>query len=103
MWGPYREKASRESSYFLTIVDDFSGGVCVYFLIDKTDVRSYIIQFFALVKINLLKPLKASAQIMALIFLALNLFFLQNGILHQTFVTYTPKKMVVRKGNTVTF
>lgn len=38
VWGPYREKAFCRSSYFLTIVDDYSCAIWVYLLLDKTEV-----------------------------------------------------------------
>ncbi|CAJ2632240.1 unnamed protein product [Trifolium pratense] len=41
LWGPYRTAALCGAHYFLTIVDDFSRGVWIYLLNDKTEPPSY--------------------------------------------------------------
>ncbi|KAL2905464.1 Retrovirus-related Pol polyprotein from transposon TNT 1-94 [Bienertia sinuspersici] len=49
-WGSYRTPSTCGAHYFLTIVDDFSRGVWVYLLNDKTEVYSSFCSFFAMVK-----------------------------------------------------
>ncbi|XP_021716606.1 uncharacterized protein LOC110684457 [Chenopodium quinoa] len=50
LWGPYKKASTCGAHYFLTIVDDFSRGVWVYLLNDKTEVYSSFCSFFAMVK-----------------------------------------------------
>ena len=42
LWGPYRTTAFCGSRYFLTIVDDYSRAVWLYFLPDKTHVGEHL-------------------------------------------------------------
>ncbi|GAA0175078.1 hypothetical protein LIER_41841 [Lithospermum erythrorhizon] len=38
VWGPYKTRSTCGASFFLTIVDDFSRGVWIFFMNDKTEV-----------------------------------------------------------------
>lgn len=45
LWGPYRTQSLCGCYYFLTVVDDFSRGVWVFLLTDKTQVQQTLKKF----------------------------------------------------------
>jgi len=47
LWGPYRNVSSCGTSYFLTIVDDYSRAMWICLLIDKKDVSGTLKMFFS--------------------------------------------------------
>ena len=47
--GPYRHVLSCGAQYFLTIVDNYSRAILIYFLVDKTKVFRMFMSFVALV------------------------------------------------------
>ena len=50
LWGSYTKSIFTGTHYFLTLVDDCSHSVWVYLLKTKTEVKSYYLHLFALVK-----------------------------------------------------
>lgn len=49
LWGPHRVPAHCGSRYFLTIVNDFSRSVWLYLVVDKTEVKTHLRNFFLMV------------------------------------------------------
>ncbi|KAK3005699.1 hypothetical protein RJ639_017625 [Escallonia herrerae] len=58
LWDPYRTPSSCGASYFLTIVDDYSRGVWIVLLIDKTEVSQTLKNFFAMIARQFNKEVK---------------------------------------------
>jgi hypothetical protein len=50
IWGPFSIPSINGSSYFLTIVDDFSRFIWIYMLQSKSQVRGLIQLFYQLIK-----------------------------------------------------
>ena len=92
LWGPYRVNASCGASYFLTIVDDFSRGVWIYLLTEKTEVELIMRNFFAMTKRQFQKDVKIVRSDNGTEFAGLHNYFSENGILHQTSCVGTPQQ-----------
>ncbi|XP_048228520.1 uncharacterized protein LOC8264641 isoform X2 [Ricinus communis] len=92
LWGPYRVVSSCGASYFLTIVDDFSRGVWIYLLIDKTEVENVLCNFLVMVKRQFNKEVKVVRSDNGTEFTRLNNYFDENGIMHQTSCVGTPQQ-----------
>ncbi|XP_056697734.1 uncharacterized protein [Spinacia oleracea] len=50
LWGSYKHVSSCGAPYFLTIVDDYSRAVWIYFLLDKTEIFRMFMSFIAMVE-----------------------------------------------------
>ena len=50
IWGPYRTPSLCGAHYFLTIVDDYSRGVWVYLMAEKSETEKFLKGFFALIR-----------------------------------------------------
>ena len=50
LWGPYRTESSTGDRYFLTLVDDYSRGVWIYLLKDKTEAPKHLKDFIIMVQ-----------------------------------------------------
>ncbi|KAL2896616.1 Retrovirus-related Pol polyprotein from transposon TNT 1-94 [Bienertia sinuspersici] len=93
LWGSYKTPSSCGAHYFLTIVDDYSRGVWVYLLHDKTEVYSSFTSFFAMVKCQFDVTVKYVRSDNGTEFKHMIPFFDTHGILFQTFLRwYTTTK-----------
>lgn len=94
VWGPYRVTSRDGYRYFLTVVDDYSRAVWVFLLKSKDEVYLNIKVFFNLLKNQFGKTVKIFRSDNGTEFLNDNvdLFFKENGIIHQTSCTYTPQQ-----------
>lgn len=50
VWGPHRNPSHSGARYCLTIVDDFSRGVWIYLMIEKSEAQTHLRHFFSLVE-----------------------------------------------------
>lgn len=48
LWRPYQTPSLNSFSYFITIVNDYSRAVSVFFFVEKTRIKSLIVDFFLL-------------------------------------------------------
>jgi len=92
LWGPYRNVSSCGASYFLTIVDDYSKTIWIYLLIDKKEVLSTLKMFFSMVERQFNKQVKNIRIDNGTKFASMKNYFLENGIIFQTYCTGTPQK-----------
>lgn len=92
LWGPYRTQSLCGSYYFLTVVDDFSRGVWVFLLSDKTQVQQTLKNFLALVSRQFSKQVKTLRSDNGTEFTSMRKFFSENGIVHQTSCVGTPQQ-----------
>lgn len=92
LWGPYRTQSLCGSYYFLTVVDDFSRGVWVFLLTDKTQVQQTLKDFLAMVSRQFSKEVKIIRSDNGTEFTSMRKFFSANGIVHQTSCVGTPQQ-----------
>ena len=94
IWGPYRVKTSCGASYFLTIVDDASGGTWVYLMKEKSEVEMLLKGFIAMTKNQFEKGVKVVRSDNGLEFKSSSMetFYFENGIVHQTSCIDTPQQ-----------
>ncbi|KAL1194230.1 Retrovirus-related Pol polyprotein from transposon RE1 [Cardamine amara subsp. amara] len=92
LWGPYRTASLCNSFYFLTIVDDYSRGVWVYLLRNKTQVGETIRNFMTLIKRQFNKEVKVVRSDNGTEFTSLTKEFRELGIIHQTSCVGTPQQ-----------
>lgn len=83
LWGPYRIPSSCGATYFLTIIDDFSRNVWIYLLLEKSEVRTVLPNFCALVQRQFGKMVKVVRSDNGSEFMCLSRYFNENGIIHQ--------------------
>lgn len=50
LWGPYKTVSTIGASYFLIILDDYFGVVCIHLISEKSEVTSFVKEYFAMVK-----------------------------------------------------
>jgi len=48
LWGPYRTPTHSGARYFLTIVDDYSRGVWLYLMSEKSEASNHLKNFLAM-------------------------------------------------------
>ncbi|XP_026397593.1 uncharacterized protein LOC113292991 [Papaver somniferum] len=92
LWGPYKTPSSCGAHYFLTIVDDFSRGVWIYLLRNKTEVESMFLNFIALIKRQFGKEIKCVRSDNGTKFNSLREYFKSNGIIFETSCVGTPQQ-----------
>ena len=92
LWGPYRIPSSCGATYFLTIVDDFSRAVWIYLLLEKSEVRTVLPNFCALVQRQFNKAVKIVRSDNGSEFMCLSRYFSENGIIHQTSCVARPQQ-----------
>ncbi|KAL2922825.1 Retrovirus-related Pol polyprotein from transposon TNT 1-94 [Bienertia sinuspersici] len=92
LWGPYKTPSTCGAHYFLTIVDDFSRGVWVYLLADKTEVYASFNSFFAMVKTQFEVTVKYVRSDNGTEFKPMIPYFDDHGILFQTSCVGTPQQ-----------
>lgn len=92
VWGPYRTPSLCDAYYFLTIVDDYSRGIWVYLLHDKTKVQKQLKCFMKMVSRQFGKTIKIMRSNNGTEFTCMFAFFKENGIIHQTSCVATPQQ-----------
>ena len=92
LWGPYKTPSTCGAFYFLTIIDDYSCVVWVYLLADKREVSTMLHNFFALLKRRFHKQVKIFKSDNGTKFTCMKRYFLDCGIIFQTFCTGTPQQ-----------
>ncbi|XP_056697354.1 uncharacterized protein [Spinacia oleracea] len=92
LWGPYKTISSCGAKYFLTIVDDFSRGVWVYLISNKTKVESIFLNFIAMIKRQFNKVLKVVRSDNGTEFNFLQGYFFKSGILFESSCVGTPQQ-----------
>ena len=92
LWGPYRTQSVCGAYYFLTVVDDYSRGVWVFLLADKTQVQQTLKNFIALVSRQFDKDVKTVRSDNGTEFTSMKGFFASSGIVHQTSCVGTPQQ-----------
>ncbi|XP_021751608.1 uncharacterized protein LOC110717256 [Chenopodium quinoa] len=92
LWGSYKTPSTCGAHYFLTIVDDFSRGVWVYLLNDKTEVYSSFLSFFAMIKCQFDVHVKYVRSDNGTEFKPMLPYFNENGILFQTSCVGIPQQ-----------
>lgn len=94
IWGPYRVASHCGAHYFLTIVDDFSQAVWVYFMAEKKGTSGLLISFCRMVRTQFKKSVKCVRRDNGLEFKTKSIkqFYTENGILHQTSCVHTPQQ-----------
>lgn len=90
VWGPYRVPSSCGAVYFLTIVDDFSRAVWTYLLLEKSEVKDVLKQFFAYAEKQFGMSVKMVRSNNGTKFVVTTSYFKEHGRVHQTFCVATP-------------
>ncbi|KAG7598815.1 GAG-pre-integrase domain [Arabidopsis suecica] len=92
LWGPYRTTSICGSSYFLTLVDDYSRAVWLYLLPSKQTASQHLQNFISLVERQFSTQIKTIRSDNGSEFLCLSSFFAQKGIIHETSCVGTPQQ-----------
>lgn len=90
--GPYRTLSSCGAAYFLTVVDDYSRAVWIYLMLDKSEVKGLLQNFFAMTKNQFGKSVKALRSDNGSEFMAMSAYFREHEIEHQTSCVDTPQQ-----------
>ncbi|KAL6337510.1 hypothetical protein AAG906_037103 [Vitis piasezkii] len=96
IWGPFSVGSVEGYKFFLTIVDDYSRVTWVYMLKNKSEVQKYIPDFFAFVKKQFGKEVKAIRSDNAPE-LFLSNFYHSLGVIHYRSCVETPQEFVVER------
>ncbi|CAM8954310.1 unnamed protein product [Rhodiola kirilowii] len=92
VWGPYSTPSFSGASYFLTIVDDYSRAVWVYFCVAKSEIALIFKNFVALVDTQYHKRIQRVRADNGTEFLPLRIFFDAKGIIFETSCVATPQQ-----------
>ncbi|CAH9129521.1 unnamed protein product [Cuscuta epithymum] len=94
IWGGYRCDSISGARYFLSIVDDFTRGVWVYLMKNKSEVSQLLIQFCNMVSTQFEQKVKRIRTDNGVEFQTKNLFdyYGSSGILLETSCTDTPQQ-----------
>ncbi|CAM8925259.1 unnamed protein product [Rhodiola kirilowii] len=94
IWGPHHEPTHSGAQYFLTIVDDFSRAVWTFLMVQKSEVTSLLVNFFAMVHTQFGKTIKVLRSDNGGEFFntKLSSFLLTKGCIHQSSCPYTPQQ-----------
>ena len=92
LWGPYRTPSTCDAHYFLTLVDDYSRGVWVYLLNNKTEVYTSFCSFFAMIKCQFGVTTKYVRSDNGTEFKHMIPYFNDNGMIFQTSCVGTPQQ-----------
>ena len=94
IWGPYREPASCEAHYFLTIIDNSSRVVRLYLMKEKSEVGHYVKTFVSMINTQFDKCVKVIRTDNRLEFKsrAMKKFYAEKDIIHQTSCMKTPQQ-----------
>jgi hypothetical protein len=96
IWRPFSVQSINGSSFFLTIVDDFSRFTWVYLLQSKAQVRNLLQFFYTFVKTQFQLKIKAIRSDHGAEF-CMSEFYSSKGILHQLSYVKTPQQNSVVK------
>jgi hypothetical protein len=91
IWGPFSVSSINGSSYFLTIVDDFSRFTWIYLLQSKSQVRSLLQVFYQLIKTQFQVKIKIIRSDHGHEF-SMTDFYSSKGISHQLSCVETPQQ-----------
>jgi hypothetical protein len=91
IWGPFSVHSINGSSFFLTIVDDFSRFTWVYLLQSKAQVRNLIQSFYHFIKTQFQLRIKVVRSDHGAEFFMPN-FYSAKGIIHQLSCVETPQQ-----------
>ncbi|CAH9085144.1 unnamed protein product [Cuscuta europaea] len=94
IWGGYTCESITGARYFLTIVDDFTRGVWVYLMKNKSEVPQILIQFFEMVHTQFeqrAKRIRADNGAEFQTNILIN-YYRQHGIMLETSCTDTPQQ-----------
>lgn len=99
VWGPYHTPSLSGACFFLTIVDDYSRNTWVYLMNHKSDVNSYILQFFAMARTQFNCQIRQIRTDNGREFFNnfTNNYFASHGIIHQSSCIDTPQQNGVVK------
>ncbi|GAA0174918.1 hypothetical protein LIER_28203 [Lithospermum erythrorhizon] len=91
LWGPYKTQTRTGTTYFLTIVEDYSRSTWTLLISSKTQVGPMIKQFFVMVQTQFDKTIKTIRTDNGTEFVNRDIinFFTSHGILHQKSCPYT--------------
>ncbi|KAJ8626505.1 hypothetical protein MRB53_019812 [Persea americana] len=92
VWGPYSTPSFSGASYFLTIVDDYSWAVWVYFCVAKSEIALLFKNFCALVDTQYNKRIQRVCADNGTEFLPLRPFLDAKGIIFETSCVATPQQ-----------
>lgn len=94
IWGRYHTASFEGAQYFLSIVDDYSRGVWVYLMQNKTEVSKFLIMFCNMVETQFNKSVKRIRTDNGLEFQSsyMLIFYKERGILLETSCPYTPQQ-----------
>lgn len=92
LWGPYKVPSSCGAKYFLTIVDDYSRGVWISLIRNKTEVESTLLNFIALIKRQFDRLIKVVRSDNGTEFNHLQDYFVRNGIIFESSCVGTPQQ-----------
>ena len=95
LWGPCKSKTITGSSYFLTILEDFSRSIWTFLLGDKTQVYQTLSNFLAYVSTKFQRSVKTIKTDNGTEFVNQNCqkLFSSLGIIHQKTVSYSPQQL----------
>ncbi|GAA0149387.1 transmembrane signal receptor [Lithospermum erythrorhizon] len=94
LWRPYKTQTRTGTTYFLTIVEDYSRTTWTFLISSKTQVGPMIKQFFVMVQTQFNKTIKTIRTDNGTEFGNHDIinFFTSHGILHQKSCPYTPQQ-----------
>jgi len=92
IWGRYRHPSISDAYYFLTIVDDYTRFMWIFFMQHKTEAQSLIKRFFSYVLTQFESPIKIFRSDNGGEFISLRSFFQDNGVIFQHSCVYTPQQ-----------
>ena len=92
LWGPYRIPTHSGARYFLTIVDDYSRGVWLYLMSEKSEAPNHLKNFLAMTTRQFKTQVRTIRSDNGSEFLCLTEFFKQHGIVHETSCVGTPQQ-----------
>ena len=92
LWGPYRTKSLCGSTYFLTILDDYSRAVRIYLLPNKREAPAHLKNFIALVDRQFDTKIQTICSDNVSEFTCLTDFFAEHRIIHETSCVGTPQQ-----------
>lgn len=87
--GPYNVLSTCGSKYFLTIFDNNSRSVWIYFLTEKREVANTLKKFLVMIHTHFHKMVQSDNGTE---FMCLKNYFKDKGIVYQTTITGTPQK-----------
>ena len=90
IWGPYSVPTHECFRFFLSIVDSATRNTWVYFLKEKSNVRSILISFYKMIQTQFKTNIKSIRSDNGQEFAMID-FYNAHGIIHQKNYVYTPQ------------